>query len=135
MANLEHFQIKKLIPPGLLKPKHNLPAQMTSFVGREREIADLKNWLVPLHRPGTANRLLTMTGAGGAGKTRLALQVATELVNQDHFLQGVWWVELAALNDPGYLPQTIAGVFGLAEQPDKTVLQALLDHLDGKEVL
>ncbi|HUP07977.1 MAG TPA: winged helix-turn-helix domain-containing protein, partial [Caldimonas sp.] len=72
-------------------PKHNLPFQLTSFVGREREIAQLEGWV-------TANRLVTLTGAGGAGKTRLAIEVTSRLVGA--FADGVWLVELAALADP-----------------------------------
>src|SRR2546430_6469501 len=65
------------------KPKHNLPYQLTSFVGREQEIAQLEELV-------TANRLVTLTGAGGAGKTRLAIEVASRVV--DAFLDGVWVV-------------------------------------------
>jgi DNA-binding winged helix-turn-helix (wHTH) protein len=75
-------------PPG---PKHNLPYRLTSFVGREQEIAQLEELVL-------ANRLVTLTGAGGAGKTRLAIEVASRLI--DAFADGVWWVELAALSDP-----------------------------------
>jgi non-specific serine/threonine protein kinase len=74
------------------KPKHNLPYQLTSFVGREQEIAQLAELV-------TANRLVTLTGAGGAGKTRLALEVATQVV--ESFPDRVWLVELASLSDPG----------------------------------
>jgi non-specific serine/threonine protein kinase len=73
------------------RSKHNLPYQLTSFVGREQEIAQLEELV-------TANRLVTLTGAGGAGKTRLAIEVASRLV--DAFPDGVWLVELAALSDP-----------------------------------
>src|SRR6266436_3610595 len=73
------------------RSKHNLPYQLTSFIGREQEIAQLGEL-------AAANRLVTLTGAGGAGKTRLALQVAGELL--DAFPDGVWLVELAALSDP-----------------------------------
>src|SRR6202795_2791702 len=72
-------------------PKHNLPYQLTSFVGREQEIAQLEEIV-------TTHRLVTLTGAGGAGKTRLAIEVASRLI--DAFPDGVWLVELAALSDP-----------------------------------
>src|SRR5258708_29208831 len=81
------------------KPKHNLPYQLTSFVGREQEIAQLKELV-------TTNRLLTLTGAGGAGKTRLALEVASRLIGA--FPDGVWLVELATLSDPRLVPQAAA---------------------------
>src|SRR5260221_453447 len=80
-------------------PRHNLPYQLTSFVGREQEIAQLKELVA-------ANRLVTLTGAGGAGKTRLAIEVASRLV--DAFADGVWLVELAALSDPRLVPQAVA---------------------------
>src|SRR5438132_4049685 len=77
------------------RSKRNLPYQLTSFVGREQEIAQLKELV-------TTNRLVTLTGAGGAGKTRLAIEVASRLT--DAFPDGVWLVELAALSDPQLLP-------------------------------
>src|SRR5258705_10967461 len=89
-------------------PKHNLPSQLTSFVGREQEIAQLEALV-------TANRLVTLTGAGGAGKTRLAIEVASRLT--DAFPDGVWWVELAALSDSRLVPQALAPALALKEQP------------------
>jgi tetratricopeptide (TPR) repeat protein len=78
----------------------NLPIPLTSFVGRKCEMAEVKRLLTPSPaKPGV--RLLTLTGAGGSGKTRLAIQVATDLV--DTFKDGVWWVELAALTDKAHL--------------------------------
>src|SRR5712671_6489635 len=81
------------------RSKHNLPYQLTSFVGRGHEIAQLEEL-------ATANRLLTLTGAGGAGKTRLAIEVARRLI--DVFPDGVWLVELAALSDPRLVTQAVA---------------------------
>src|SRR5712672_3166805 len=81
------------------RSKHNLPYQLTSFIGREQEIAQLEERV-------TANRLVTLTGAGGAGKTRLAIEVASRLI--DVFPDGVWLVELAALSDPRLVPQAVA---------------------------
>src|SRR5205814_8595526 len=78
---------------------HNLPRQLTSFIGREREMAEIRRLL-------STTSLLTLTGAGGTGKTRLALQVAAELV--EAYADGVWLVELAALADPALVPQTVA---------------------------
>src|ERR1700692_2913521 len=77
------------------RSKHNLPYQLTSFIGREQEIAQLEELV-------TANRLVTLTGAGGVGKTRLAIEVASRLTP---FPDGVWLVELAALSDPRLVPQ------------------------------
>jgi len=79
--------------------RHNLPAQLTSFIGREREMAEVKRLIA-----GT--RLLTLTGPGGCGKTRLALQVAGDVLAE--FGGGVWLVELAPQSDPGLVPQAVA---------------------------
>ena len=81
------------------RSRHNLPYRLTSFIGREQEIAQLEELV-------TANRLVTLTGTGGAGKTRLAIEVASRLA--DTFVDGVWLVELAALSDPRLVPQTVA---------------------------
>src|SRR5258705_3369472 len=89
------------------RSKHNLPYQLTSFVGREQEIAQLGEL-------AAANRLVTLTGAGGAGKTRLAIEVARRSI--DAFPDGVWLVELAALSDPRLVPQAVAKALALTEQ-------------------
>src|SRR5919205_4638024 len=75
---------------------HNLPLELSSFIGRDREIAEVKRLLAD-------HRLLTLTGPGGCGKTRLALAVAFEVVQE--FKDGVWMVELASLSDPDLVPQ------------------------------
>jgi predicted ATPase/DNA-binding winged helix-turn-helix (wHTH) protein len=106
--------------------KHNLPYQLTSFVGREREIAQLEEFV-------TANRLVTLTGTGGAGKTRLAIEVASRLTGA--FPDGVWLVELAALSDPRLVPQAVAKALDLKEQPKRSVLETLADHLAAKKLL
>src|SRR5260221_8871415 len=81
------------------RSKHNLPYQLTSFVGRDQEITQLEELV-------TANRLVTLTGAGGAGKTRLAIEVANRLI--DAFPDGVWLAGLAALSDPRLVPPAVA---------------------------
>jgi predicted ATPase/DNA-binding winged helix-turn-helix (wHTH) protein len=108
------------------RSKHNLPYQLTSFIGREQEIAQLEAL-------ATANRLVTLTGAGGAGKTRLAIEVASRLI--DTFPDGVWLVELAALSDPRLVPQAVAQALELKEQPARTVIETLDDHLASKTLL
>ena len=105
---------------------HNLPLQVNRFIGREREVAAVSELLV-------STRLLTLTGAGGSGKTRLALQVATDLLEE--FAQGVWWVELAALSDPLLVPQAVASVVGVPERAGRTVTEALADALRPKHLL
>src|SRR5438874_957914 len=106
------------------RPKHNVPYQLTSFVGREQEIAQL-------HQLVTANRLVTLTGAGGAGKTRLAIEVANPLV--EAFADGVWLAELAALSDPQFVPQAVAKALEVKEQPGRPVMETLSDYLASKK--
>jgi predicted ATPase/DNA-binding winged helix-turn-helix (wHTH) protein len=105
---------------GASTPRHNLPQSLTSFIGREKEIAELEQLL------GTT-RLLTLTGSGGCGKTRLALWVAAHQLQT--YPDGVWLAELAALADPGLIPQAVAGVFGLKEEAGKTLTQSVGDRL------
>src|SRR5258705_4082660 len=108
------------------RAKHNLPYQLTSFVGREQEIAQLTELV-------TANRLVTLTGAGGAGKTRLAIEVASRLTGA--FPDGVWLVELAVLSDPHLVPQAVAQALEVKEQPTRPVIETLSDYLASKKML
>lgn len=105
---------------------HNLPAQLSSFVGREREVAEIKQQL-------EKSRLLTLIGAGGMGKTRLALRVAGELIEQ--YPDGVWHVELAALVDPALAPQAVASALGVREEPRRSLMETLSTSLRLKELL
>ena len=105
---------------------NNLPLQVNRFIGRERELTAVRGLLV-------TTRLLTLTGAGGSGKTRLALQVATDLLAE--FTHGVWWVELAALSDPLLVPQAVASAVGIPERAGCTVTEALADALRPKHLL
>ena len=109
---------------------HNLPIQLTSFIGREKEIIEIKRLLS--ESEGRV-RLLTLTGHGGCGKTRLALQSASGLL--DVFPDGVWLIELAPLADPALVPQTLAAVLGLKEEPGRPFLSTLTGHLHGKRML
>jgi DNA-binding winged helix-turn-helix (wHTH) protein len=111
---------------GVSTPKHKLPYQLTSFIGREQEIVQLQELV-------TANRLVTLTGAGGAGKTRLAIEVASRLA--DTFADGVWLVELAALSDPRLVPQVVAQALEVKEQPTRPVIETLSDYLASKKLL
>jgi predicted ATPase/DNA-binding SARP family transcriptional activator/DNA-binding CsgD family transcriptional regulator len=106
--------------------KHNLPAPMSSFVGREREMVDLRRSL-------SMTRLLTLTGAGGSGKTRLALEMGRDLVGM--YPDGVWLVELAPLLDDGLVTQEVANVLGVQERPGEPLAGTLAKALAGKEVL
>jgi predicted ATPase/class 3 adenylate cyclase len=105
---------------------NNLPTQLTSFIGRENEIAEVKEEL-------QGHRLVTLTGSGGTGKTRLSLQVAADLL--DHFDHGVWFIELAPLTDPELIPQTIVSAIGISEQQGKLPLEVLTEYLHDKQTL
>jgi len=106
--------------PGRGRSPNNLPLQLTGLVGREREISEVEGLLAEA-------RLLTLTGPGGSGKTRLALAVASALV--DEYEDGVWLVELAPLSDPDLVPQAVASVLGIRQQPGVSPADALMDHL------
>jgi tetratricopeptide (TPR) repeat protein len=108
------------------KPHHNLPYQMTSFIGREKETHLISELL-------QAHRLVTLTGAGGTGKTRLALKAAENLL--DYFEDGVFLVELAPLTDPELVPQTCVHTLDLMKQPDTPYLTALIQYLQKKHLL
>ncbi|GAA5125821.1 ATP-binding protein [Haloechinothrix salitolerans] len=104
----------------------NLPAELTSFIGRRHEIAEIKRLL-------SASRLVTLTGVGGAGKTRLSLRAAADL--QRAFSDGVWLVELAALEDQALLSQTIASTLGLHDRTARWPVPALAEYLSDKRLL
>src|SRR6266545_2481902 len=112
--------------PPAEKARHNLPAPVTTFVGRERELGELERLL-------REQRLVTLTGMGGAGKTRLALEVASRQVGA--WPGGVWLVDLMPLSDPALVPTAVARTLGVAEPPDIPVLDALVDQLSTMEVL
>src|SRR5919198_4532615 len=103
-----------------------LPLAVTSFIGREREIEDVLNLL-----PTT--RLLTLTGIGGIGKTRLALDVARRL--QPEYADGVALVDLSSLSDANQVPQRLATALGLREQPGVDITRTLIEFLRDRQVL
>lgn len=105
---------------------NNLPVQLTSFVGRERERAEIRPLLEKTH-------LLTLTGAGGTGKTRLSLQLAADVL--ETFADGVWFVELAPLSEPALVPQTVAMALNVSEPPGRPILDALIDYLKNRNLL
>jgi predicted ATPase/DNA-binding CsgD family transcriptional regulator len=108
------------------RPRDNLPLQLTSFVGREQEISEIEVLL-------REHRLLTLSGPGGSGKTRLSLAVASRAA-QD-FGDGVWLVELAPLSDPDLVPQAVASVLGVQETPGTPLVEKLVDYLEPRHVL
>jgi len=105
----------------------NLPVPATEFLGRDRELVDV------VERLRNGVRLLTLTGPGGTGKTRLALQAAAEAA--DEFAEGVWWVPLAALRDPGMVLEHTAQTLDIVEQPDRPLDEVLAELLKGKRML
>jgi predicted ATPase len=113
-------------PRALQRPPHNLPLELSSFVGREKELAEVKRLLED-------TRLLTLTGSGGCSKTRLALAVAGEMV--ERFEDGAWMVDLAPLADPALVPQAVASTLGAREQPGRRLTEILSDYLGSKKVL
>jgi predicted ATPase/class 3 adenylate cyclase len=105
---------------------HNLPAQLTSFIGREQEIAAAQKLF-------SSTRLLTFIGPGGTGKSRLSLQVAAEQIPE--FKDGVWLIELAQLADSNYLLSAIASTFHLRELQGVPLIDTVTDYLRGKQLL
>jgi predicted ATPase len=101
----------------------NLRAATTSFIGRESELDEVQSVV-------KAHRLATLTGVGGVGKTRLALEVAARLV--DEFPDGVWFFELAAVTDPAAVPDAVAAVLGITQQPGKSVSESVAAALEGR---
>jgi predicted ATPase/class 3 adenylate cyclase len=115
--------LRSLGNPTLL---NNLPAELSSFIGREDELKDIKTLV-------ESARLVTLTGAGGSGKTRLGLQVAADLL--DGTDDGVWLVELAAVTDPDAVPGAIGAVLGVVGQPGQSALDTLISALAPQRLL
>jgi predicted ATPase/class 3 adenylate cyclase len=105
---------------------NNLPAQLSTFIGRVRELDEVRALV-------ESSRMVTLTGSGGCGKTRLSLQVAAEML--DGTGDGVWLVELAAVSDPDAVPSAIAGALGIASQGGRAALEVLLDALAPQDIL
>src|SRR5919202_4260889 len=129
----EHTQSQIVAFPRSLeeeeRPSHNLPLELTSFIGREREIAEVKRLLLLEGK----DRLLTLTGPGGCGKTRLTLKVSFEVVQE--FEDGVWFVELSSLSDPELVPQAVASVLEVREAPGRSLTEVLTEDLKSKKML
>jgi class 3 adenylate cyclase len=127
---LAHASIRSEFPPILSlssdKLPNNLPLQLTTFVGREQSLIDLKDLL-------GNSRLLTITGSGGAGKSRLMIQFAADMLGD--FLDGVWLAELAPLSDPSLVSSTIAGALKLREEPGRPILATITDYLKDRSAL
>ena len=105
---------------------HNLPVQLTSFVGRTHEMGKVAALI-------GSQRLITITGPGGCGKTRIALQVAADLV--EHFTDGVWFAALEPIEAAPLVAQTVAKALGVQEEPGRPMTATLVDHLAGRTAL
>src|SRR5918912_1385547 len=105
---------------------HNLPAQLTSFVGREAELADLEQLTA-------TRRLVTLTGVGGCGKTRLAVQLGSKVA--EAWPDGFWLVDLGSVTDPSLVPQLAASTLGVLVEPGGDQIRSLAAQLKGKRLL
>ncbi|MBI2299802.1 MAG: tetratricopeptide repeat protein, partial [Armatimonadetes bacterium] len=128
ISQLLHPCLPTGFPPvrSLQHIRHNLPLQVSAFIGREGELRELRARLGD-------HRLVTITGVGGCGKTRLAIQLAAELASAE--TDGAWLVELAALTDPALVTQTVAAELDVRPPPGGSFLDALLDHLRDRRLL
>ena len=128
LYQLVHPSLQRNFPPvhSLETRPNNLPQQLTSFVGRESELAEIRRRLYK-------NRLVTVSGVGGLGKTRISLQAAADVL--DDFADGVWFVELAPLDDPRLVPQAVASVLGIKEETGRAVATTLMKHVERRELL
>jgi predicted ATPase/class 3 adenylate cyclase len=114
-------------PPRALDARpNNLPLQLTSFVGREEQIAEVEGLL-------DRTRLLTLTGPGGSGKSRLALRVAADLLPR--YRDGAWFVDLSSVTDPALVPAALAKALGVPEAPGRPILDEVKEHLRHRELL
>jgi non-specific serine/threonine protein kinase len=125
----ENLEIRANVLPKVKRresQRTNLPVPITSFVGREKEVEEIINLL-------NKNRLVTLTGTGGMGKTRLAIQASHKLVGT--FRDGVWWVEFIGLNDPSLVSQAVAKVIDIREVPNQPLMETLTENLESKQIL
>ncbi len=126
LRRLEQAVLRQEVPAAPPPARHNLPAPLTSFVGREQDLTRLERLL------GEA-RLVTLAGTGGTGKTRLALEAGARMV--DWFADGVWLAELAGVADPGLVGPQVMGALGVRQAGDVPVLEALIWRLRSAELL
>ena len=125
---LVHPKLRQEFPAlrSLESSPNNLSQHSTSFIGRAVELNEVKKLL-------QSTRLLTLLGPGGVGKTRLSMQVAADII--DEYVDGVWFVDLAPVTDPTYVPHTLARVFRVREEPGKPLLQTLCAHTKSRRML
>ncbi len=123
-----HQQLRQDFPAlrSLEATPNNLPQQVTSFIGREAEVAEVRKWL-------GKTRLLTLLGVGGLGKTRLSLEVAAEVLHD--YPDGVWFVELAPVSDPRLVANAVAATLGVKEEPGRPVIDTLRQFVCDRAIL
>ena len=126
LRELERAVLRQDVPPAPAVPLHNLPAQLTSFIGREQEVAELGKLV------GEA-RLITLTGIGGSGKTRLATEFAARVV--ERFAQGTWLAELAGITNPELVAAQVMEALGVRQGGDLPVIEALRFRLRSADLL
>ncbi|OMB91852.1 transcriptional regulator [Mycobacterium colombiense] len=129
VVQLCHPDLRNEFPPLRVRTvvvSHNLPAQLTSFVGRQAQMEELWQLVV-------GNRLVTLTGAGGAGKTRLAVEIASRLTGE--FCDGLWYVDLAPIAISAVAPVTVARTLGLPDQPGRSTMELLVRFFSEKKAL
>ena len=129
VTQLSHPDLMNDFPPLRVSKavvSQHLPVQLTSFVGREEQLTQLRGLLAE-------NRLVTLTGAGGVGKTRLAIQIAGQIA--DEFADGVWYVDLAPITDPEVVPIAVARTFRLPDEPGRTTIDTLVRFVANRQML
>lgn len=129
VAQLCHRDLATDFPPlrtGNALPEAHFPTPLTTFVGRDSELAELRHLV-------EGNRLVTLTGSGGVGKTRLALQLAEEYA--DRFRDGAWCVNLAPITDPELLPERVTNMLGLSDRPDRSPVDTLVRFVADRQLL
>ena len=129
VIQLCHPDLRNEFPPlrvAKAMVSQHLPAQLTNFIGRQTEITELQQIIAD-------NRLVTLTGAGGAGKTRLAVQVAAQVVGE--FPDGVWFIDLAPITNPVVVSVTVARTLGLPDQPGRSTMEILLRFVGDRRML
>jgi len=117
---------KRSVQEAFIGPKHNMPKQFTSFVGRSKEMGVLNKLLAN-------NRLVTVIGAGGCGKTRLALEVIAKL--NEGYKDGLWFINLTMVSDPNFITEEIIKGLGIKQEPDKEAISTLIENIENKSLL